>query len=184
LSALQLQGYDNEAFKLVMDYLYTSTYIASPTGPDFCLPLHLKVHDLATELEITGLQNLAVKYFAFNLSNYVEDLEVFFSAVQEVYSKAKSKNFGLRLAIIEAAVSEMRTLLSHEHAWKRFVSIMAEIPDFQKDMMHVMADLAIDQGENPPPVLCQACGPRTDGDCYSVELKCNSCGADKSLKIL
>jgi hypothetical protein len=167
-----------------MEYFYTTTYTTSPTGPDFCLPLHLKVHDLATVLEIPGLQNLAVKFFAFNLSNYVENLEVFFSAVQEVYSKPQCTNFGLRLAIIESAVSEMRTLLSHEHAWKRFVSIMAEIPDFQKDMMHVMADLAIDQGENPPPVLCEACGPRADGDCYLVEFKCKCCGADKSLKIL
>lgn len=167
-----------------MEYLYTATYTTSPSEPDFCLTLHLRVHNLATELQITGLQNLAIKFFTFNLSNYVENLEVFFSAVQQVYGKTRSANFGLRFAVIEAAVSEMHTFLSHEEVWKRFVSLMAETPEFQKDMMHVMADLATDRGEVPPPVLCEACGPRGEGDCYSVQLRCKSCGTDKTLKIL
>lgn len=167
-----------------MEYLYTATYKTSPSEPDFCLPLHLKVYVLATELQVVGLQDLASHFFTFNLSNYVENLEVFFSIVKDVYSKTTANNSAIRQAVVQAAVSEMRMLLGENEAWDRLTTVMAEVPGFQKDIMSVMVEHGDRQVTALPQELCKVCGPRAEGDGYQIQVTCKCCGVEKSLEIL
>jgi hypothetical protein len=100
-----------------MEYLYTSTSTTNDVDPDFSLPILIKVFHLAIELRISGLEELSVAKFQHNLNNNVNNLEVFFSAVKSIYAHKSSsygagEHTGLRLAVVEAAVSEMSTLLA------------------------------------------------------------------------
>lgn len=117
----------------MMEYLYTSSYTTSPQPPqppDFSLPVHIKVFELASELKISsGLQNLASRQFAQTLNNHVSDLDEYFSAVRQVYSSTY-ENSQLRLVVVEAAVTEMGTLLS-ENVSERFRTITHEVPEYQ-----------------------------------------------------
>ena len=183
-SLLNLHGYDDEAFNLVMEYLYTAKYKSSPSKPDFCLPLHLKVYVLATELQIVGLQELSGHFFTFNLSNYVENLEVFFSIVKDVYSKTRVSNSALRNVVVQAAVSEMHTFLGENKAWDRLTGLMAAVPEFQKDIMCVMVEHGDREVIAMPQELCKACGPRDEGDGYQMQATCKCCGVEKTLEIL
>jgi hypothetical protein len=125
-----------------MEYLYSSAYTTHDTEPDFSLPILIKVFHLAIELRISSLEELSVVKFRYNLNNHVNNLEVFFSAVKSIYANKSSsygagEHTGLRLAVVEAAVSEMSTLLA-EKLRERFFQCTKEVPDFQADLYLIM----------------------------------------------
>jgi len=125
-----------------VEYLYSSTYTTNDVEPDFSLPILIKVFHLAIELRISGLEELSVAKFRHNLNNHVNNLEVFFSAVKSIYAHKSSsygagEHTGLRLAVVEAAVSEMSTLLA-EKLRERFFRCTKEVPDFQADLYMIM----------------------------------------------
>jgi hypothetical protein len=125
-----------------VEYLYSSTYTTNDVEPDFSLPILIKVFHLAIELRISGLEELSVVKFRYNLNNYVTNLEVFFSAVKSIYAHRSSsygagEHTGLRLVVVEAAVSEMSTLLT-EGSRDRFLQCTKEVPDFQADLYLIM----------------------------------------------
>jgi hypothetical protein len=125
-----------------MEYLYSSTYTIRDVEPDFSLPILIKVFYLAIELRILGLEELSVAKFRHNLNNYVTNLEVFYSAVKRIYTHRSSsygagEHTGLRLAVVEAAISEMSTLLT-EGPREGFFQCTKEVPDFQADLYLIM----------------------------------------------
>jgi hypothetical protein len=170
----------------MMEYLYSGSYATTPTAPNFCLPLHTKVYALASELHIQGLQELSSKLFAHNLKNYVADIGVYLSSIKDVYSNAGGENSELRLTVLYFGVTGIPVFLADDEVWKRFTDVMADIPDFQKDVIAMLVDSStfIAEDEKRMQVICENCGPRDPDDVYEAKMTCKGCGVEKTLHFL
>lgn len=113
----------------MIEYLYTSRYTTPHDPPDYSLPIHIKAFVLATEFKIPGLQAQAAGLFASTLNGFVSDLDVYFAAVRQVYASTTYQNPQLRIVVVEAAATEMRTLLSDD-VKERFNAITHEIHQY------------------------------------------------------
>ncbi|CZR61342.1 uncharacterized protein PAC_11238 [Phialocephala subalpina] len=211
-NTLNLSDYDYDAVRYLLEYLYGTNYVTQDVEPEFGLFDHIRVFNLGVSLQISGLINLSVLKFRHNLNNYVDSPLLFFSVVREIYTTQPQPspltppvrrfqvfpsfnqnererervnvptNPGLRLAVLEAGVAEMRKLLSGEYR-EEFLDLTGEVTDFQAEMYLLML-------ENPnrplemrveEKVLCENCGPRPVGDGYLVETECKSCGEPRAL---
>jgi hypothetical protein len=175
-----------------MDYLYTTNYTTTITdiAPYFSLDVHIQVFELATNLQIPGLQNLASQKFRYALSNYVKSTAVYFTCVRQIYSTTTKANPVLRLAVLEAAVSEVGKMVGE----KEFLQLLNDVPEFQMDLLETLGMLAangLNRGyeketevEYVAGVLCEECGPRREDDGYETTCTCKECGKKKTLEFL
>ena len=66
---------------------------------------------------------------------------------------------------------------------KRFFELMAQVPEFQTDVLLFLAD----DPERPVQVvvqhLCDECGPMSGEDKYVLEAECRQCGKEKSMDL-
>jgi hypothetical protein len=115
----------------MMEFLYTSSYTTQLQPPDFSLPTHIKVFALASQLRIPGLQILACDNFTNILSGPVTELDVYFSAVKEVYANTHYTSPMLRRVVAAVAVSEMKSMLGINAVKVRFLQITSEVLEFQ-----------------------------------------------------
>jgi hypothetical protein len=164
----------------MMEYLYTSTYTHHPHPPTFSLPLHTQLYILSSKFQIHGLQTLSCTLFTHHLNNHVSNLEVYFTSVRSIYAHTSPENPGLRIAVVEAAVSEMRKLLGDDDVRNRFFEVMTDTPDFMTDVM----TLLVEHPERPVLMqeLCEECGPRGEGEGYEVTVSCKTCGKDRTVE--
>lgn len=182
VSILYLNDYDNEAVSSMMEYLYSTDYNTTDHEPDFSLPHHIKVFCLAVQLSIPGLEELAARKFRFTLITHVKDLDVYFKSVNDIYSLTTPQHPGLRLIVIEAAVTELRNLVDES----RFIELTSTVKDFQADiylflMNHPPRAIRMET-EYVFAELCDECGPRADDDGYEVTTECKGCGKTKTLE--
>jgi hypothetical protein len=168
----------------MMEYLYTSTYTTQGELPEFSLSLHNKVFCLAISLNIPGLEVLAAERYRHTLQNHITDLQVYFSSVKRIYATTSSKHPGLRMAVVEAAIMEMKKILDHEGVKKHFFDVMADVPDYQVDIMMTLIDNPHRPVEVAVQQLCSECGPASEEEPYVVEMKCRNCGEEKTLEFL
>jgi hypothetical protein len=166
----------------MMEYLYTSNYTTYPSEPNYCLPLHGKMYVLASELELSGLQTLAITYFRYNLNHHVTNLDVYFSSVIDVYASTSNSNPGLRLALVEAAISEMHKILNDAPIKKRFHETTARVPQFQEEIFRFLVANPTRPVQFVMQELCEECGPRPENDNYEVTLTCKGCGEERTLE--
>jgi len=166
----------------MLEYLYTAKYTTLPLEPDFCLHLHIKVFLLASKLKIAGLQAFSCNSFTSNLNNYVTDLEVYFSCIKEIYSSKSDANPGLRVTVVEAAVSESPQLLGDESVWVGFKEVLNEVPEFQRDFMTMLVQYPDRPVHVAKPELCEDCGPRNEDDGYQMSVVCKGCGVSKTME--
>jgi hypothetical protein len=165
----------------MIEYLYTSSYTAESSPPDFALTLHVNIFFLSIQLSIPGLQQLAVARFRNALNTFVKDAKVYLDAVRLIYASTKAKlRPDLRDVVIEAAAIEMRSLLE-EPARTPFLKLTADFPEFQGDLyMFLLSSLSMPLGVVIPH-LCEECGPRDEDDGYEVTTDCKGCGQEKTL---
>lgn len=164
----------------MMEYLYTANYTTVDQAPDFSLPAHIKVFCLAVDFACTGLKAVAITKYRDTLQGRVRNLEVFYASVESVYATTTNKHPELRMAVVEAAIMEMRLLLA-EPARERFLQITSELSDFQSDIMLTLVHNPMRRVEKVVQELCEDCGPRNEDDGYEVTTECKSCGAEKTL---
>jgi hypothetical protein len=63
-----------------------------------------------------------------------------------------------------------------------FFKLTQDVTQFQEDMYLMMLEHPNRPMEVIAPDLCVECGPREDGEAYSVTMKCVGCGKEKTLK--
>ncbi|KUJ19441.1 uncharacterized protein LY89DRAFT_731841 [Mollisia scopiformis] len=177
---LRLDKYDYEAVSMMMEYLYGSNYTTQDSAPHFSLPLHISIFNLAVDLSIPGLKSLAVLKFRYNLNNYVNEPTIFFAAVRSIYETTTRENPELRLATLDAGISELRNMLNGPHK-PGFFRLTQEVPDFQAEIYLLMLENPTRPMEVMAPELCQECGPREEGDGYEVTTECKGCGEERTL---
>lgn len=109
-------------------------------------------------------------------------MNVYFASITHIYSTTTPTYPALRLAVIEAAVTEINQLLSDPTTQGNFLGLLAKTPDFQTDILRFL----VNNPERPVHVmmqqLCEDCGPVTEENKYGVEQKCSGCGKEKSLE--
>jgi len=158
----------------MMEYFYTSTYLNVEEAPTFGLHTHSRVHAIAVKYNIGPLEVLAATKFAKSM-NRVRDLEVYFTAVNEVYSFTPPENRGLRNVVISAAIVEMSKMLAEPRVKARLLEVMNKVTQFQGDVLQAMMDVrSMDEDMPLCDLLCQDCGPNVEG--YEVEVQCRGCG--------
>ncbi|KAH8595016.1 hypothetical protein B0O99DRAFT_169277 [Bisporella sp. PMI_857] len=180
-STLNLTTHDSDAVVLMMEYLYTGTYTTPSQPPDFSLKTHISVFVLASTLSITGLQSLSAQLFTLSLSS-VSDLEVYFQSVRQIYAVTSCDNPQLRLAVVEAAVLEIRSLVGQENVRRAFLEVTSEVGEFQTDIYTYLVDNPTRgvEIETESLVLCEECGPQSSG--YSYTRTCKGCGVARTIE--
>ncbi|TVY71362.1 hypothetical protein LSUE1_G006989 [Lachnellula suecica] len=178
---LNLTDYDYDSVCHAMEYFYTSSYITTDHAPDYSLPVHIQVFNLAVDFACTGLEAVAAARFRQSLQDNVTDLEVYFKSVKSIYAKTTVAHPALRVAVVEAAIMELRSLLT-EPVRTRFFQITNDVPGFQADIMLALFDSPIRPLERVALELCEECGPRDENDGYKATMDCKSCGAEKTLE--
>ncbi|TVY17009.1 hypothetical protein LARI1_G004854 [Lachnellula arida] len=178
---LNLTQYDYDSVCRMMEYLYTSNYTTVDQAPDFSLPAHIKVFCLAVDFACTGLKAVAITKYRDTLQGKVRNLEVFYASVESVYATTTNEHPELRMAVVEAAIMEMRLLLA-DSARERFLQITSELSDFQADIMLTLVHNPMRPVEKFVQELCEDCGPRNEDDGYEVTAECKSCGVEKTLE--
>jgi hypothetical protein len=167
----------------MMEYLYASDYSTTDTAPTFSLDTHTAVFALASTLFIPGLQTLSIAKYRHNLNTLVSDLSVYFASVRAVYALTTSSNPGLRLAVVEAAICEMRNLLAEGTAVRDgFLALTSEVGQFQADIYALLLRNPTRPLEVLAQELCEECGPREEGDGYEVTTECKGCGKERTLE--
>ncbi|TVY41542.1 hypothetical protein LSUB1_G001999 [Lachnellula subtilissima] len=180
-SVLTLTQYDYDSVCLMMEYFYTSNYTTVDQAPDFSLPAHVKVFCLAADFACTGLKAVAMTKYRETLQGKLRNLEVFYASVESVYATTTTEHPELRMAVVEAAIMEMRLLLA-DPARERFLQLTSELSDFQADIMLTLVHNPMRPVEKVVQELCEECGPRSEDDGYEVTTECKSCGAEKTLE--
>ena len=146
---------------------------------------------------IDGLQELSSRFFRYYLENYVTNLAVFFSSVREIYDYTTYTNSQLRIAVVEAQLSTMRSMLENEAVRKDFHAVTAQYPEFQvwisrnptplvggeADMIQtdILTLLIYNPNRVIDQVLCDKCGPKDDEEGYTVTRNCEGCGTERTL---
>ncbi|RDW59588.1 hypothetical protein BP6252_12675 [Coleophoma cylindrospora] len=179
-SQLDLTEYDNSLITHVMQYLYTGSYTFPLTPPEFSLPLHISIFAISITLQISGLESLSAKNFRDCLSNHVADLDTYFNAIASVYERTTRHNPGLRNAVIEAAVCELRKILGEDAVKDRFLEVLAKQAEFLADLLR--ATISVREVETEVQVVCEDCGPSEQ--VYQRVVVCKGCGALKLLEFL
>ena len=103
-------------------------------------------------------------------------------SVRRIYTTTPREHPGLRNAVVEAAVTEMKMLLGSDKEQKSFFEVLAENPEFHTDILRFLAD----NPERPVQVviqqLCDDCGPVREEDKYVIDTECRDCGKMKSME--
>jgi hypothetical protein len=165
----------------MMEYFYTSAYTTTDQAPDFGLSEHVKVFNLAVDLACPGLEAVAASNYRDTLSNRVSDLEIYFTSIESIYATAPPANPALRVAVVEAAIIELRQMLNGP-ARTRFLRLAADVPDFHADVMLMLFHNPSRPMEKFAQELCEECGPRDEEDGYEVSTECKSCGVMRTLE--
>lgn len=180
----------------MMEYFYTSTYstLLTDVAPAFSLPQHVSVFNLACELSIPALKTQALQKYCHTLKHFVSNLDVYFSSVRTIYStppitNSAGKHMDLRLAVVETAVLEMRSLLAEgSEQRKGFLELTTQVPEFQADIYKFLWSNGGPQRQveviEVVHELCEQCGRSDEGDGYEITLECKRCGEERTIEIL
>jgi hypothetical protein len=118
----------------------------------------------------------------YSTLSQLTDVNVYFACVEHIYGTSTHNHAGLRNAVVEAAVTEMNTLLNDLLARKAFFGVMAKTPEFQTDILRFL----VNNPDRPVQVmvqqLCVDCGPMPEDQKYIVDQKCRGCGKDTSME--
>ncbi|KAG9229460.1 hypothetical protein BJ875DRAFT_488906 [Amylocarpus encephaloides] len=179
-AVLDLSHYNLTAVGHVLEFFYTSNYATIDGMPAYSLPTHITVFRLASTLQIPGLQERTAQRFRHNLNHYVTDLNVYFTAIKEVYANTTPDEPALRLAVAETASMEMVNLLAGD-VRVNFLRVTSEVPDFQADIYMALLTYNRAKVEFVVAELCDDCGPRDVNDAYKMDIECKGCGQKKTL---
>ncbi|RDW65309.1 hypothetical protein BP5796_10001 [Coleophoma crateriformis] len=179
-SRLDLTEYDSFLVTHVLQYLYTGSYTFPLAPPDFSLPLHISIFTISISLQIPGLESLSAKNFRDCLSNHVSDLDTYFNAIASVYERTTRHHPGLRNAVIEAAVCELRKILGEGAVKDRFLEVLSKQGEFLGDLLRAM--ISAREVETEVQIVCDDCGPSEE--VYQRVVVCKGCGALKLLEFL
>jgi hypothetical protein len=112
----------------------------------------------------------------------VTDLKVYFSNVKQIYTTTSREHPGLRNAVIEAAVTEMKTLLDDENVKSSFFEVLREVQGFHTDILRFLADNPNRPVQVVVQQLCDECGPISEEKKYILDTECRGCGKMKSME--
>lgn len=176
----------------MIEFLYTGSYITIDAAPSFSIFIHTKVHGLALKYNIHGLITFSATRFSAAL-RHVSNLEVYFQSIHEVYNQpfpsmnlqeqSQNKQQPLRTEVVDAALVELKNILSAPAVLVRFQQICTEVPQFHADFLNSLLESKVEadnstgsgRGEGgETSSLCENCGPSEDG--YEVEVQCTGCG--------
>lgn len=131
-------------------------------------------------LSIPALEELSVLKFRDTLNNHVNNPLAFFAAVRAAYATSTPNHGGIRVALLEAGVSELRKIFQGPYK-EDFFKLTRDVAQFQEDMYLMMLEHPDRPMEVIAPDLCIECGPREDGKEYSVVMECIGCNKEKTM---